>query len=198
MVGDTQRAVLLAGRALVAARASGCPTSLAWALFAMGTAIEESDPEQAERLLDDSVRSARAVESRLALGMALSLLAVLRRRLRRPRDAVANLLELLDQCDRLGNRPQLWHAVREAGMCLDLLGVDEQAVTLLAAVDSADLVMPLLPDDRAHLPSLRENLERRLGADAFRRAREAGRLLDREGALSLARQSLADAVPDDR
>jgi hypothetical protein len=130
--------------------------------------------------------------------MALSLLAVLRRRLRRPRDAVANLLELLDQCDRLGNRPQLWHAVREAGMCLELLGVDEQAVTLLAAVDSADLVMPLLPDDRAHLPSLREDLERRLGADAFRRAREAGQLLGREGALSLARQSLADAVPDDR
>jgi predicted ATPase/class 3 adenylate cyclase len=198
MVGETDRAMLLAGRALDTAKGSGCPTSLAWALFAMGTALERTEPERAEQLLDDSVRRARPVENRLALGIALSLLAALRRRLRRPRDAVPPLLELLDQLDRLGNRPQVWHAVREAGMCLALLGVDELAVTLLASVDGAELVMPLLPEDRAHLSSLREDLERRLGVDEFRRAHEAGNLLDREGALSLARQSLADAVPDHR
>ena len=196
MAGDADRATLLARRGLDAANRSGCPTSLAWALFGMGTAIEQTDPVRAEELLDNSVRQARAVESRLILGVSLSLLAVLRRRLHRPLDAVPPLLELLDHWDRLGNRPQVWHAVREAGMCLGLLGIDDLAVTLLASVDRADLVMPLLPDDRAHLSTLLPELESRLGVEAFRRARDAGSVLDREGALALARQSLADAVPD--
>lgn len=124
------------------------------------------------------------------------MLAVLRRRLRRPLDAVPPLLELLDHWDRLGNRPQVWHAVREAAMCLGLLGVDDAAVTLLASANGADLVMPLLPDDRTYVSSLRAELERRLGAEAFRRAWEAGGTLDREAALALARESLADAVSD--
>ncbi len=196
MERDKDRAMALAGRALDVANESRCPTSLAWALFAMGTALEQTEPERAEQLLDDSVRHAGPVESRLVLGLSLSLLAVLRRRLRQPLDAVPPLLELLDHWDRLGNRPQVWHAVREAGMCLGLLGVDELAVTLLASVDGADLVMPLLPDDRAHLSSLQAEVASRLGAEALQRARAAGALLDRESALALARQSLAEAVPD--
>ena len=159
MAGDVDRAMLLAGRALDAATGSGCPTSLAWAHFGMGVALEQRDPHRAEQLLDDSVRMARTVESRLVLGLSLSLLAVLRRRFGRPLDAVPPLLELLDQWDRLGNRPQVWHAVREAAMCLADLGVDELAVTLLASVDRADLVMPLLPADHAHLSSLLSKLE---------------------------------------
>ena len=197
MAGDTDRAVRLAGRALDAANGSGCSTSIAWALFAMGTALEQSEPGRAEQLLDDSVRMARAVDSRLVLGVSLSLLAVLRRRLRRPLDAVPPLLELLDQWDRLGNRPQVWHAVREAAMCLGLLGLDDLAVTLLASVDRADLVMPLLPADHAHLSSLIAEMEGRLGGDRFRRARFEGVSLDREAALALARHALVEAVPDD-
>ncbi len=196
IAGDGDRATLLAQRGLDAASRSGCPTTRAWALFGMGTAIERTDPERAEELLDSSARQARTVESRQCLGVALSLLAVLRRRLRRPLDAVPPLLELLDHWDRLGNRPQVWHAVREAAMCLGLLGVDDAAVTLLASANGADLVMPLLPDDRTYVSSLRAELERRLGAEAFRRAWEAGGTLDREAALALARESLADAVSD--
>jgi predicted ATPase/class 3 adenylate cyclase len=196
MAGDVDRAMLLAGRALDAAKGSGCPTSLAWAYFGMGMALEQGEPHRAEELLDESVNMARSVDSRLILGISLSLLAVLRRRLARPLDAVPPLLELLDQWDRLGNSPQVWHAVREAAMCLADLGVDELAVTLLASVERADLVMPLLPADQAHLSSLLSELEERLGSDRFRRARNEGLTVRRAAALALARHALADVDSD--
>ena len=195
MVGDADRAMLLADRALATATGSGCPTSLAWAHFATGLAFEQSDPHRAEELFDQSVRTARPIDSRLVLGISLSRLAALRRRIGRPLDAVPPLLELLEQWDRLGNRPQVWHAVREAAICLGMLGVDEPAVTLLTSVDGADLVMPLLPADRAHLSSLQAELERRLTPDRFGRARSEGATLGRTAALALARQALGDVEP---
>ncbi len=196
MAGDTDRAVLLAGRALDAAKASGCSTSLAWAQLALALALQQREPGRAEELLDESVRTARAVESRLVLGISLSLLAVLRRRLMRPLDAIPSLLELLDQSDRLGNRPQAWHAVRETAMCLGVLGVSDVATTLLASVDGADLVMPLLPGDGAHLSMLVAGFQQRLGPDGYARAWATGAGLDRRAALALARSALADAQPE--
>ncbi len=197
MAGEVERAEFLARRAVDNANATGCPTLLAWAQVSLATALEESDPVAAEHLLDDNVHMARAVDSRLVLGVSLSLLAVQRRRLGRPRDAIPPLLEVLEHWHRLGNRPQVWHALREAAMCLGMLGVDDLALELLASVDRADLVMPLLPADRAHMSSLLVHIEQRLGAEAFRRARYDTVALDREAALTLAREALAEAVQDE-
>ena len=198
MAADVDRAVALADRAIRTARASGSPTSIAWAQFAMAVALEERDPERAERMLDESVSMAREVESRLVLGISLSLLAVLRRRLDRPFEAVGPLLELLEQSDRLGNRPQAWHAVREAALCLGVLGADERAAMLLASVAGADLVMPVLPADRASLSTLAGELERRLGTVGYERAGAAGAKLDRQSAIALAGQALEAVGSDER
>src|SRR5205823_6484043 len=127
MDGELERAATLAGRALLLATRSECPLSIAWARFALATALEPSDAEGAEQLLDEAVRGARAVDGRLVLGLGMSLQATLRRRLGRPLDAVPLLLELIDHWDRLGNLPQLWHTVRESAMCLSLLDAGDTA-----------------------------------------------------------------------
>ena len=126
-------------------------------------------PNAPEQLLDEAVRTSRAVDGRLLLGLVMSLQATLQRRLGRPLDAVPRLLELIDHWDRLGDLPQLWHAVREAALCLNLLGEDLIAVRLLAAVERIELVMPLLPIDRVYVAETCEQLRDRLGEDEFRR-----------------------------
>jgi hypothetical protein len=194
MTGDSERAATLAGRAVETARRSGCPTSIAWALYSMATALEQASPDVAERHLDESVHLARSVDSGLVLGLCMSLLATLRRRLGRPLDAVPLLLELLDHWDRRGDRPQLWHTVRESGLCLGLLGEDRIAVVLLASVQGAELVMPLLPADRVDADQLSERLRGRMGDGAFAESTSAGAGSSCEEAVSLALSALTDAL----
>jgi hypothetical protein len=128
----------------------------------------------------------------MVLGLSVSLLATVHRRLGRPLDAVPLLLELLDHCDRLGNRPLLWHTIREAAMCLGVLRPDQTGVRLLAAVDHAELVMPVLPPDRDHIARLRRHLRGAVGDDAFDAATLAGAELARQDAVVLATRSLAE------
>jgi predicted ATPase/DNA-binding SARP family transcriptional activator len=190
--GEHERAMSLANRALDMASQSGSPTAVAHALFAVATATEQPDPARAEVALAQSVDAARGADSPLVLGLSMSRLATLRRRLDRPQEAVPLLLDLLVHWDRLGDRPQLWHTIRESAMCLGLLGDDETAVRLLARAEQAQLVMPSLPIDRAHASDLGAVLSERLGAHAFAAASEAGARLTRPEAVVLAARSLAD------
>jgi predicted ATPase/class 3 adenylate cyclase len=191
--GEPERAVALAGRAEAVARQSACPTLVAWALFSHANALEQSEAARAEALLDEGVGAARGVRSNLVLGVSLALLATLRRRLGHPFLAVPLLLELVDRWDRLGTIPQLWHTIREAAMCLGLLGADQPAARLLAAVERAELVMPLHPVDRPQLAAITEQLRERLGADGFAEAGSAGAALTREAATVLATRALMEA-----
>ncbi len=193
IAGEHERAAALAGRALDQARQSGCPSQIAWTLESLGFALERADPPRAEALLDESVRTAREVRSELVLGVSLALLTTLHRRLGRPLDAVPLHLELLDHWDRLGVVPQMWHTLREAAMCLGLIGVDDPAVRLLTAVERAEMVMLESSVDRAEVDAVMDDLRVRLGAAAFADARAAGAGLTREAATVLAARSLAEA-----
>jgi predicted ATPase/DNA-binding SARP family transcriptional activator len=192
MAGELERAAALASRALRVARESARPTSLAWALFGLATALEQPEPERCQALLEEGVGLARVSESRMVLGLSVSLLATVHRRLGRPVDAVPLLLELLDHCDRLGNRPLLWHTIREAAMCLGELRPDETGVRLLSAVDHASLVMPVLPADRDQFATLRRHLRDAVGDGTFDAATLAGADLTRQEAVVLATRSLAE------
>jgi hypothetical protein len=193
IAGEHERAATLAGRALDQARQSGCPSQIAWTLESLGFALERADPSRAEALLDESVRIAREVRSELVLGVSLALLTTLHRRLGRPLDAVPLHLELLDHWDRLGVVPQMWHTLREAAMCLGLIGVDNPAVRLLTAVERAEMVMLESSVDRAEVDAVMDDLRVRLGAAAFADARAAGAGLTRQAASVLATRSLAKA-----
>jgi predicted ATPase/class 3 adenylate cyclase len=193
IAGEHERAAVLAGRALKQARRCGCPSQIAWSLESLGFALERTDPPRAEALLDESVCIAREVRSELVLGVSLALLTTLHRRLGRPLDAIPLHLELLDHWDRLGVVPQMWHTLREAAMCLGLIGVDDPAVRLLTAVEQAEMVMLESSVDRAEVDAVIEDLRVRLGTAAFADARLAGTGLTREAATVLAARSLADA-----
>lgn len=193
LTGDHERAAKLAGRSLDQARRCGCPSQIAWSLESLGLALEDIDPPRAEALLEESVRTARDVGSDLVLGVSLALLTTLYRRLGRQLDAVPLHLELLDHWDRLGVVPQMWHTLREAALCLGLVGVDDPAVRLLSAVERAEMVMPETSADRAQIDAVMDDLRARLGDAAFAGARAVGAGLTREAATVLAARSLAEA-----
>jgi predicted ATPase/DNA-binding SARP family transcriptional activator len=192
MAGEIERATALAERALNVARRSACPTLLAWALFGVAIARQQREPERAQALLEEGVHMTRVAGSRMVFGLSVSLLAMLHRRLGRPVDAVPLLIELLDHCDRLSHQPLLWHTIREAALCLAELRPDPTGVRLLAAVDRAELVMPVLPLDRAHIARVRRQLHDAVGDAAFAEATTAAAALTRQEALSLTARSLAD------
>ncbi len=193
LAGEHERAAALAGRAVRTARGSGCPTVIAWALFSLANALEDSQASRAEALLEEGVGAARSANSNLVLGVSLALQATLRRRLGRPVLAAPLLLELLDRWDRLATIPQLWHTIRDAAMCLGLLGADQPAARLLAAVEGAELVMPVNPVDRPQLVAVTEQLRERLGEGAFAEARAGGADLTREAATVMAARALVEA-----
>ena len=192
IAGDHERAAALAERALDQARRSGCLSQIAWSLESLGFALEYADPPRAEALLEESVRTARGVRSDLVLGVSLALLATLRRRLGRPLDAMPLHVELLDHWDRLDVVPQMWHTLREAAMCLGMVGIDDPAVRILTAVEQAEMVMPESAVDRAQVDTVMDDLRVRLGAAAFVDARSAGSGLTREAATVLAAGALAE------
>jgi predicted ATPase len=191
--GDPQGAAKLATRAVDVARQAGCPTLLAWAHYALAIALPPSEATRAEDLLEDGVGMARSVRSNLVLGVSLTQLATLRRRRGHPAPAISLLLELVDRWDRLGTIPELWHTIREAAMCLALLGMDQPAARLLSAVDLAGMVMPVHPADRPELVSITGRMRERLGDDGFAAASAAGTDLSRAAATVLASRALADA-----
>jgi predicted ATPase/class 3 adenylate cyclase len=192
IAGDHERAAALAERALDQARRSGCLSQIAWSLESLGFALEYADPPRAEALLEESVRTARGVRSDLVLGVSLALLATMRRRLGRPLDAMPLHVELLDHWDRLDVVPQMWHTLREAAMCLGMVGIDDPAVRILTAVERAEMVMPESAVDRAQVDTVMDDLRVRLGAAAFADARSAGSGLTREAATVLAAGALAE------
>jgi predicted ATPase/class 3 adenylate cyclase len=194
LAGDTERATRLARRALETARLSGCPTLVAWGLLAVAMQ-EQGEASHAEELLEEAITAAREVESRFVLGGCLSLSATLRRRLGRTHEAVEVLREALDVWERLGNQPQLWLTLREATICLGLLGADDAAARLLGAVEASEIWAPSFPADRADLAAVSEELRRRLGDGSFDAARAEGAGLGREAIVQLAAHAL-DAARD--
>ncbi len=191
---DGDGAEKLASKALVVAREAGNPTSLAWAHYGLGSARAEADPHRAAPEVEESLQWARRAGSLLIEGLAMSQLAVLRRRMGQPTAAMPVLLELLEYWGRAGNHAQQWHTLREAAMALAAAGDHRRGMILLGAVDSAPLVMPQLPGDEAALAEVRTELSAALGADLAGTVAAAGATLSREDAVELARVGLATVL----
>lgn len=134
--------------ALKLARQSQNPSSVAFALWALGSALEGDDPTQAETLLGTSLETAREVGNDWLTALVQMWLAQMRRRTSSALDAVPILLDLLDLLRRAGHYSHLWTALRTCGLVLGDLGDDRLAIQLHAWVRDARLAMPALPADR--------------------------------------------------
>jgi class 3 adenylate cyclase/predicted ATPase len=157
-LGDKESAERRALRAVTLARQSRNPSSIAYALWALGTAIEEDDPLRAESLLGTALETAREVNNGWVTVLVQMSLASLRRRISSPIDAVPLLLDQLDILWRTGHRSHLWATVRLCSLVAGDLHNDELAFGLEAAVEQAGLVMPALPVDATALQTQHERI----------------------------------------
>jgi predicted ATPase/class 3 adenylate cyclase len=145
--GRIEQAERMAEAAMLNARRSENPSTIAWALFASGMAIEGRDAEAAEALFGDALDRSRSVENGWIGAMCGTRLASLRRRRGAWPDAMQLVAQLLDVWDRAGHRSHLWGAVRQAALCLAEAGDHEHAVLLHDAAGLARLQAPALPGE---------------------------------------------------
>lgn len=151
-------------RCLKAARSSHNPSSIAYALWVLGQAIEHDDPERAEHLVDDALRQARDVDNRWIVSLTQTGLASIRRRTAGPVAAAPLLLGLLEQLPRAGHWAQFWNAVQLSALVVADLGQPERAYQLAAAVGAATITFPLLPLDATALDEIRASVVAERGA----------------------------------
>lgn len=157
-LGDTDAATRRAIRAVRSARESKNPSSLAFALWALGSALETEDEPQAETLLGNALDVAREVDNGWLTALVQMSLASLRRRSSSPIDAVPILIDLLDLLWRAGHRSHLWATLRLCGLVLGDLGEDALAVQTRSWVSSAQLAMPPLPVDAVAIEAQSQQL----------------------------------------
>jgi predicted ATPase len=157
-LGDREAAERRALRAVTLARQSRNPSSLAYALWALGSAIEGDDPLRAESLLGTALETAREVQNGWVTALVQMSLASLRRQVGAAIDAVPLLIDQLDLLWRTGQRSHLWAAIRLCSLVAGDLGNDELAHGLESSVARAGLVMPALPADAAALRVQRERI----------------------------------------
>jgi hypothetical protein len=191
--GRTEQAVAMADSAMITARESGNPSTIAWVLFARGMAAELDDVDHAESLFEDALERARSVENGWIGAMCTTRLSSLRRRRGSWPDAMVLVDELLDTWERAGHRSHLWAAVRQAALCLAEAGDVESAAMLLEAASLARLQSPQLPGEaRADLECV-ERVRSEHSESEWRRWATRGTALDEATAVRVARQRMATA-----
>jgi len=181
-------------RCLKIARASGNPSSVAYALWVLGQAIEHDDPERAEHLLDDALQQARDVDNRWIVSLTQTGLASIRRRTTGPMAAAPLLSDLLEQLPRAGHWAQFWNAVQLSALVIADLGDHERAYQLAAAVEAAIVTFPLLPVDAAALDEIRSSVVGQRGSAWANRTASIASTWDLGMVADVARAGLDEAL----
>jgi hypothetical protein len=176
----------MAASAMATARESANPSTIAWALFAKGMAMEPVDPEHAEALYEDGLDRARSVENGWIGAMCTTRLASLRRRRGMWADALVLVSELFDTWGRAGHRSHLWSAVRQAALCLADAGDVEHAAMLHGATTLTQLTAPQLPTEAADDRACFERAEAAVSPVEWHRWVGRGADLDQAAAVQLA------------
>jgi hypothetical protein len=195
-LGEREAAERRALRAVTLARQSRNPSSLAYALWALGSAIEEHDPLRAESLLGTALETARNVHNGWITALVQMSLASLRRRIGPPIDAVPLLLDQLDLLWRTGHRSHLWATIRLCSLVAGDLGNDELAWGLESAVERAGLVMPALPADSTALRAQHERIAEQHADEWLARTDAIAATWDIDTIVAMIRAEFERAVTD--
>lgn len=128
-------------------RELGCPSLLAWSLYARGERLVEMEPQRSLRLLDRSEALARQARNHFVRAVAGISATTVRARQDEPSSVLPRFRELIEHLEGLGNRTQLWTTVRSLIQVLAKLGDHEAAAVLHGALEaSATAVAPFGPD----------------------------------------------------
>jgi predicted ATPase/class 3 adenylate cyclase len=146
---EPRQAIELARTSMELAVATGNPSAISHAHWAVGVAHYGADATFALDQLERSMALAESVDNRLAINSSESLAEELRGS-RAP--TVANLraaLDRLEQAEARGLSPAAWYDVRNLGRLLADVGQLEAAALALEAEAAAPLTVPLRSRERA-------------------------------------------------
>lgn len=198
-LGQTDSALHNGLEAVRLARESENPSSLAFALWGLASAVEVDDPVQAETFYANALAAAREVENQWLTALVQMSLASLRRRVGSAVDAAPLLLGLLDLLTRAGHHSHLWATLRLCGIVVGDLGDDVLAVQLRTWVDGVKLAMPATPADASALDAVQARIVDDHGEAWVARQGRLTAMWNTDSAVSAARAALerhlAEAVP---
>ncbi len=180
--------------ALRLAQRSENPSSLAFALWGLATALGPDDPLQAESLLGRALEQAREVGNGWLTALTQLSLAGLRRRTGTGLDAAPLLVDLLDLLTRAGHRSHLWATLRLCGLVLGDLGNDGLGVQIRHWVDEAKLAMPAHPADQVELDDHHRRIVEARGEAWVERTKLLASAWTTDAVVELVRRELTTAL----
>ena len=174
-VGDSVKGAQFAGEARAAAAASGSPTATAQALYALGLALESTDPEEAAELLQRSADVAIGAGNRWIQAFALTEVRWLQARQGQPREALERYSDVIEIWYRGGDWANQWLSLRHVFGILVQLRAYLGAATLHGALTAAGAAyaLPFEAADAERIASLVREVRDHLGAGAFAVRRSA-------------------------
>ena len=184
--GESDRALAAALRGRSAAAATGNPHLVAWANYALGEVLADTEPEQAMAALEAALAAARKSGSRFIEGVASVTAASLRARNGDLAEALDLFAAAVRQWRRAGNWTQQWTTLRNVIDLFARLAADEAAAVLSAALRTSRSAAPLYGSDAARLAETDQALRARLPQPAHRGCSARGAVMTDDEAVSFA------------
>jgi hypothetical protein len=191
---DVTQANRLAGRAQAAAAASGAPSALALAAWAMGEIAAITDPAQATEHLRGAAALATTAGSCLVAGLAEVTLAGLHARHGDAATALGYFQQVIPQWRQAGAWTPQWVTIRTLIDLLTRVGACRDAATLYGAATSATTGAPPYGADADRMHKIAARLRDSLTVTEFRACTEQGKRLDSHQVIDLALDAIARAA----
>jgi predicted ATPase/DNA-binding SARP family transcriptional activator len=195
-VGRKVRGAILAGEAQAAARASGSPTALAQAAYALGLSLEGSEPDESLCLLRHAAATAAAAGNRWIEAFAQTEVWWLEARTGEARTALAGLADVIDTWHRGGDWANLRLSLRHVLGILRQVGDHQGAAVLHGALSAAGAhsALPFEPSDAEQLAEAVAQLSTELAADSFHSAVNHGAALSGDALVAFLHERVAGLV----
>ena len=187
-------ATQLADQAQAAAAASGAPSALAVAAWAVGEITAPTDPGRARQHLERAVALAATASNRMVTGLAEVSLATLHARRGDAATALGYYQRVIPQWQQAGAWTPQWVTIRTLIDLLTRVGAYRDAALLYGAVASATTGAPPYGADADRLRRTADRLRDTLTADEFRACTEEGERLESHQVIDVALEAIARAA----
>ena len=190
--GNTADALEISAGLTRQADESGNPTLIGWARYLQGELNADVDPTGAMDALEESVEYSVSVDNEFVTGISLIALAATAGRHGDTKLALDAMERSIHLFWGLGNRPQLWTAVRNLVEILHSSGMDVEALTLDAAAEAdaghaPEMVGPVGDRYRKMMTEIAHSL----GSESATSAAEKGHRLEYNESVEFALDSIS-------
>ncbi len=191
-IGNTVRGAVLAGEAKAAADASGSPTARAQAAYALGLALEATDPNEALAHLERASRTGAEAGNRWIEAFSLTEVHWLRGRHGEQAAALDGFAGVIDTWYRGGDWANQWLSLRRVLAIFIDMGAFESAAILHGALSAvgASHALPFEPVDAHRLRDSVEHVRSILGASAYAEAVRRGASMPDRAIVDFARSQI--------